>query len=125
MKDIDKIMLHKLKDIGAAYVHIEYSGGGDSGCIDCTSVLNSENKFIHIHELSNYTELKNILSDIENYFERSILNDIEDWWNDAGGFGELILDLSDLSYRIENNINYTQVESYEHEGNIIKDIKDI
>ena len=125
MKDIDKIMLHKLKDIGAAYVHIEYTGGGDSGFIDSTSALNSENNFINIHELPNHTELQNILLNIADYFEESILSNIEDWWNNDGGFGTLILDLSDLSYRIENNIRHTQTELYYHEGDIIKDIKDI
>jgi len=125
MENIDKIMLHKLKDIGTAYVLIEYSGGGDSGCIDCTSALNSENNFINIHELPNHTELQNILLNIADYFEESILSNIEDWWNNDGGFGTLILDLSDLSYKIENNINYTQTELYYHEGDIIKDIKDI
>lgn len=125
MENIDKIMLHKLKDVGVAYVHIEYSGGGDSGCIDCTTALNSEQEFINIHELPNHTELQNILLNIADYFEGCILNTIEDWWNDHGGFGELILDLSDLSYNIDNHINYTQTELYEHEGNILEKIKDI
>ena len=125
MKNIDKIMLHKLKDVGVAYVSIEYNGGGDSGCIDCTTALNSEEEFINIHELPNHTELQNILFDIADYFEGKILNSIEDWWNNDGGYGELILNLSDLSYNIQNNIRYTQTESYEHEGNILEDIKNI
>jgi hypothetical protein len=125
MKNINQLMIHKLKDIGAAFVVIEYSGGGDSGAIESVDCLDSKKTTIDMSNFENYSELKEILKDIENYFDITTLTSIEDWWNDDGGWGNLTLDLSDLSYTIENNINYTQTDVYHHEGNISEQIDKI
>jgi len=125
MENINTLMIHKLKDIGVAFISVEYSGGGDSGAIETIDCLDSMHSIINMSNFENYSEIQNILRDIEYYFEATILSNIEDWWNNEGGWGDLTLDLSDLSYTIKNNINYMQTELYNHEGNISEQINNI
>jgi hypothetical protein len=126
-------LLLKLADLGVTGIKIFYSGGGDSGALDdivyTTMVLSKDedDAFIEINDLQNYGEhvlyLKNLDSalaaDIENFAEEKILNDIEDWWNNDGGYGVMLVQIPSGKYKIYNEIYITNSESYEHEGNLI------
>ena len=126
-------LLLKLADLGVTGIKIFYSGGGDSGALDdivyTTMELSKDedDAFIEINDLQNYGEhvlyLKNLDSalaaDIENFAEEKILNDIEDWWNNDGGYGVMLVQIPSGKYKIYNEIYITNSESYEHEGNLI------
>jgi hypothetical protein len=52
------------------------------------------------------------------------LDDIENWWNDDGGFGDMSILVPSGEYHINNNVNFVSTESYGHEGNIFDEITD-
>jgi hypothetical protein len=53
-----------------------------------------------------------------------MLDDIEDWYNNDGGYGTVTINLNDFTYSIENNVRITDVETYNHEGELKDFIKD-
>jgi len=123
-----------LQDAGCEYVVAYYCGGGDSGAIEEYSYLGDDYE-PHFEEgsLDNGTQtcehinidncvpgLKEILEDL--FYDK--LNNIEDWWNNDGGYGYIALRLSDLSYIIDNNTYYTQTEYYGHEGSFKEELVD-
>jgi hypothetical protein len=127
-------LLLQLADRGVTGIRVHYSGGGDSGAIDdinyTTKALPKDEflAFDFISELSVYgtdvaPNLKDldsgIYSDIEDFAQDRILNDIEDWWNNDGGYGVLCIMVPSGKYKINNNIYITNTEEYCHEGNLI------
>lgn len=110
-----------LRDKGVEFIKIEYAGAGDSGSIENTLMYNKsitkimweDNNLGHLEdEHFNYT----LSNELESYIYNSILNNIEDWWNNDGGYGTILIRLKDLKYKINNNVYYTQTDSYNHEG---------
>lgn len=106
-----------LKDMGVAKIRVDYSGGGDSGAIDAVLFQDSKGNEIDVD--------KELIPDYDQDKIESIaydyLNNIEDWWNNAGGYGSFYIDLNTMEYNIVNNINITDVEVYEHGGDLLKD----
>jgi hypothetical protein len=108
-----------LKDQGVQLIKLKYNGGGDDGSID--EVVYTKSDFSDNDdegELDN-TDL-NISSDIErkfkDYCSETLLQDIEDWYNNEGGYGHIIFKLADNSYTIENNCYRQEVDTFNHEG---------
>ena len=126
-------LLIKLADLGVTGIQIYYEGSGDSGCIDevlyTTDKLpeNIQDAFDKIRSLNSWEEgakyLRNLdsglSSDIESFAEEKILDSIEDWWNNDGGYGTMCILVPSGKYDIMNNIRITEVETYEHVGNLI------
>lgn len=106
-----------LKDMGVAKIRVDYSGGGDSGAIDAVVFEDSKENDISIDEelIPDYDQDK-IESIAYDY-----INGIEDWWNNEGGYGSFYIDLNTMEYNIVNNINITDVEVYEHGGDLLED----
>lgn len=109
-----------LRDKGVEFIKVEYAGGGDSGAIESTFFYNKsveklmwEDDNLYHYEFSHFNFALSAL--LEDYIY-GILNTIEDWWNNDGGYGSILIRLKDLKYKINNNIYYTQTESYSHEG---------
>ena len=119
--------LIKIKDMGFTHIRATYSGGGDSGQIDNIEVLKGENTededFIEEEDISEFKEIDCEI--IEEWINNFMLNDIEDWWNNEGGYGEVLINLSDLSYKIDSNIYITNIESFEHTGTLDLDSEEI
>ena len=103
-----------LKDMGINFLHVEYAGGGDSGCIETITPYSEarvdydEDGFIEdVGDLRNEIivdeDLKKMLDSIENEIFIEILNNIEDWWNNEGGYGDMYVDLTTGSYMIYNH----------------------
>jgi hypothetical protein len=121
-------LLLKLADLGVTGIKIFYSGGGDSGALD--DIVYTTKKIEDIDDI-NYLEnfgnevvfLKDLDSalnaDIENFAEEKILSDIEDWWNNDGGYGVMLISIPSGNYKIDNTIYYTNTEEYYHDGNLI------
>lgn len=127
-------LLLQLADRGVTGIRVHYAGGGDSGAIEdinyTTETLSDadEISFDFISQLSIYGQdaspnLKDLDSgiyyDIEDFANDRILNNIEDWWNNDGGYGVLCILVPSGKYKIENTIYITSTEEYYHEGSLI------
>ena len=121
MKEFDYMeVVMQLQNKNVTGLIVSYSGGGDSGCID--SVHFSYKEHENLEELIDHYQDGNTddvsLKDypnLENYIYK-FLDDIEDWWNNDGGYGTMYILLKDQSYKIENNVYYTSVKEYTHTG---------
>ncbi len=103
-----------LKDRNVDKIIISYEGSGDSGCVEDCRYFNDDDEF-NLNDLSISNDFHESIKDLAS---ESLLDKIEDWWNNDGGYGDLVIDLKDNSYTIENNIRYTDYETYNHEGEI-------
>jgi hypothetical protein len=126
-------LLIQLADLGVTGIKIKYEGSGDSGCIDDVLYTvdklseNEEDAFDAVKSLESWdTGVKRLdmlhsglSSDIQNFAEGKILNDLEDWWNNEGGYGEMCILVPSGKYQLENNIRITEVETFEHDGSLI------
>ena len=126
-------LLIQLADLGVTGIQIYYEGSGDSGCIDevlyTTDKLpeSLEDAFDKIRSLNTWDEeskyLRNLdsglSSDIESFAEEKILDSIEDWWNNEGGYGTMCILVPSGKYDVDNNIRITEIETFEHVGNLI------
>ena len=126
-------LLIQLADLGVTGIQIYYEGSGDSGCIDqvlyTTDKLpeSLEDAFDKIRSLNTWDEeskyLRNLYSglssDIESFAEEKILDSIEDWWNNEGGYGTMCILVPSGKYDVMNNIRITEIETFEHVGNLI------
>lgn len=121
-------LLLKLADLGVTGIKIFYSGGGDSGDID--DVLYTTTKeagFDDIMNLSTYGEGLLHLADLDGYLRddlidfanEKILNDLEDWWNNDGGYGVMLIKIPSGQYEINNTIYVTDTEEFAHDGDLI------
>jgi len=127
-------LLLQLADRGVTGIRVEYSGGGDSGCIDSINyvtqklsqneaeafdTINYEPSWTNADALSLMNLDSGIYSDLEDFAQDRILNSIEDWWNNEGGYGVMSIIVPSGKYKIENNIYITSTEEYCHEGSLI------
>ena len=121
-------LLLKLADLGVTGIKIFYSGSGDSGDIDdVVYTITKEASFDDIMNLSNYGEGILYLADLNgelrddliDFANEKILNDLEDWWNNDGGYGVMIIKIPSGEYEITNTIYITDTEEFEHDGDLI------
>jgi hypothetical protein len=135
MKEMDMIgTLVKLADLGVTGIKVQYEGSGDSGAIEnviyTTEKLDRDEEaafddindiYVWGQDVSHLEELDSGLSsDIANFVEEQLLNDIEDWWNNEGGSGAVCIIVPSGKYKIYNDIRITHIESYFHEGSLIQ-----
>ena len=121
-------LLLQLADLGVTGIKIFYSGSGDSGDIDdVVYTTTKEVNFNDINNLTNYGEnalyLTNLDHDlkeeISDFADQKILNDIEDWWNNDGGYGVMLIKIPSGNYEINNIIYITDTEDFHHDGDLI------
>ena len=121
-------LLLKLADLGVTGIKIFYSGGGDSGDIDdVVYTTTKEAAFNDIMNLSTYGEGILHLADLDgelrdqliDFANEKILNDLEDWWNNDGGYGVMNIKIPSGKYEIANTIYVTDTEEFGHDGNLI------
>ena len=121
-------LLLQLADLGVTGIKIIYSGGGDSGAIDDIIYTTQEVTFLEdLESLDQYSEdilnLRDLstsfYSDIEDFATSKLLDNIEDWWNNEGGYGTVLIAIPSGNYKINNNIYFTNTEEYNHDGNLI------
>ena len=121
-------LLLQLADLGVTGIKIIYSGGGDSGAID--EIIYTTEKVTNFEDLENLDQYsENVLnlrdlstslySDIEDFATSKLLDNIEDWWNNEGGYGTVLIAIPSGNYKINNNIYFTETETYNHHGNLI------
>ena len=121
-------LLLKLADLGVTGIKIFYSGSGDSGDIDDVVYTTiKEAAFNNIMNLSNHGEDVLYLANLDGYLRddlidfanEKILNDLEDWWNNDGGYGTMIIKIPSGQYEINNIIYVTDTEEFGHDGDLI------
>ena len=120
-------LLFKLADIGITGILIRYDGAGDSGQIEeiqyCTEPINDiedveDNVYYENPELSELNS--GLRSQIEDFAYRKLLEGIEDWYNNEGGYGTVSIMIPSGKYQINNNIRVIDYEHYTHEGSLIE-----
>ena len=122
--------LIQLADLGVTGIRINYEGGGDSGCIE--DIMYTDKEGVLLDEVQNLPwgskdlkELNNELAiNIENFTTDTILDTIEDWWNNEGGSGTLAILVPSGEYNVENNIRRIDYDEFFHEGNLFRKTED-
>jgi hypothetical protein len=107
-------------------IQINYSGSGDSGDIDSIYLLKYKEVFSYNSETGIEHRIKEI-KDCEEWVRDKadkILSGIEDWWNNEGGYGNMVIQIPSGTYIINNEINITQTESYQHGGNFLNETEE-
>jgi hypothetical protein len=131
-------LLIQLADLGVTGIKIKYEGSGDSGCIEDVLYTmdklpeNEEDAFDAVNELEPWAQdVKDLdkldsglASDIANFAEEKILDSIEDWWNNEGGYGQMCILVPSGKYWIQNNVRTTHVDDYYHTGGLIDETLD-
>jgi len=122
-------LLLKLADLGVTGIKIFYSGSGDSGDIDdVVYTTTKEVTFYDIMNLSNYGQEDTLYlatldgelrDDLIDFANEKILNNLEDWWNNDGGYGTMIIKIPSGQYEIANTIYITDTEEFGHDGDLI------
>ena len=121
-------LLLQLADLGVTGIKIFYSGSGDSGDIDdVVYTTTKEASFDDINTLSSYGEnslyLTNLDHDLKDeiteFATSKLLDEIEDWWNNDGGHGNLLIKIPSGQYEINNTIYITDTEDFHHVGDLI------
>ena len=119
-------LLFKLADLNITGIKVKYDGSGDSGAIEWIGVTKQpcetpEDVCDRINDWNNDDNLAIVDSDAYNQIESfadKILGDIEDWWNNEGGFGELCICVPSGKYIINNHVRITETEDYFHDGDL-------
>lgn len=118
-ENIDYVLL-KYNMLGYKYIKILYSGGGDSGEIDEMYITKETIDDLH----NTYdTEWVALIEDkdygiLQDFACENIIEQYEDWWNNDGGSGALLINLLDGEFKVINEIYYQQSDTFEHDGNI-------
>jgi hypothetical protein len=126
-------LLLELADLGITGIKIYYEGGGDSGSIESMTYTTEraadytdKEMFEVIEDIEAFnsendlTILNTTLSrKLEEFAHAKILDDIEDWWNNEGGFGELCICIPSGKYIINSNVRIIDYEEFYHEGSLI------
>ena len=121
-------VLIQLADQGVTGIKVHYDGSGDSGAIENIVYTDIEDaNFSDIDLVSAWEEDKNLAklnssaySTIQNFAHEALLDNIEDWWNNDGGYGDLLIKVPSGEYLINNNVRIMNVEEHNHHGNLFK-----
>jgi hypothetical protein len=107
-------VLFNLAAQGFEYIKIQYSGGGDSGCIDDVYLVHQgtieiEDGIVSENNDRDYADPDEELKDlIEEKAIKHVLDNADDWWNNEGGGGTLYISTADGSYHGHHYVNVTE-----------------
>lgn len=122
-------LLLKLADMGITGIKVHYDGGGDSGAIEHISYTKvpcetPDDVEEHAESWSPNYNLADVVESgdytLIDDFAYKLLNEVEDWWNNEGGFGDMSICVPSGQYIIDNHVRYYSTEDYQHEGNLIQ-----
>ena len=96
-----------IKDHNIAKIEVDYSGGGDDGCID-------EVRFEDIDENNiNVNMNREVEAEFDNLLYDMVSNNVEwDWINNDGGYGMMYVDCTKNPWKV--NIEHTQRVCEDH-----------
>jgi len=128
MKEIDLTsLLFRLADVGITGIKVRYDGAGDSGAIEWIGFTKEkcETPEDVNDNVDDWVDDANLSKVVENDdyntiqdFAYKILDDIEDWWNNEGGFGSFCFLVPSGKYIINNSVRITDTEEYFHDGDL-------
>lgn len=134
MKELELTsLLFKLADLGITGIKVHYDGGGDSGAIEqigyttekCDTPRDVDDEIdVWDNDMSLAALDSGLYSLVEEFSEHKILNDIEDWWNNEGGFGDLCICVPSGKYIINNSVRITETEDFFHNGSLLEKAED-
>ena len=122
-------LLFKLADLGITGIKVKYDGGGDSGAIEYIGYTKKpcetpEDVDDNVEDWEEQSKLLNIDRDlyyeIETFAHEKLLDDIEDWWNNEGGFGTLCICVPSGKYIINNSVRIIETEDFFHDGSLLE-----
>lgn len=132
--EITSLML-RLADMGVRGIKLHYDGGGDSGCIEDVVYTTQEyetpediNDHVNMWDgtAKNLAELdQGMYSKITDFATDQILDQIEDWWNNEGGFGYMAIQVPSGKYIVNNSVRIIETEEYFHDGNLLDRRSDV
>jgi hypothetical protein len=119
-----------LRDNDIHYVGAFYEGSGDSGGIEEELYFGSDFKtnFEEGNIDLDYGEEGDIVfkhpfkDEILEYLKSlflSHLDNVEDWWNNEGGYGTIMMDTQTGKYKNVNHCYVTEVEHFKHDGKFL------
>jgi hypothetical protein len=123
-------LLLKLADLGVTGVKVQYDGAGDSGAIEwigytkeiCETPEDVEDNIDSWANDANLANLdQNSYNQIEN-FAYQLLDDVEDWWNNDGGYGDLCICVPSGKYVINNHVRIIETEDFFHDGDLLSKV---
>jgi len=122
--NIESILIG-LVNAGIKKVRVYYEGGGDSGCIDSIKITTDPDiTFEDLEDWNVGTNLEDYNTGLHtlvyDFCSEQLLDDIEDWWNNDGGWGTIHIDVENGTYLIQNNVRIVHEEEYTHEGNLFE-----
>ena len=126
-------LLLKLADLSVTGIKVKYDGGGDQGAIEwigytrekCDTPQDVNDNIDDWENDSDLAELdSSVYSLIEDFAQEKILNNIEDWWNNEGGFGDLCICVPSGKYIINSSIRITETEDFFHNGSLLEKAED-
>jgi hypothetical protein len=126
-------VLFRLADSGVTGVKIVYDGAGDSGSIEsvvytaepCETPEDIDDKVDGYDYESKLSDIDIDAADaLSNFADSVLLNEIEDWWNNEGGYGTLCIMVPSGKYIINNHIRITDTEDYFHDGDLLSKVED-
>jgi hypothetical protein len=121
-------LLLQLADLGVTGIRVHYDGGGDDGSIDsidyCTEKINEPSDILdNADNWSLDGDLYKLAEDsaklIHDWVEDQLLQQIENWWDDQGGHGDVCICVPSGKYIIYNSVRVVEYEEYTHDGNLI------
>ena len=115
-----------LKDQGFQCIVAGFEGSGDSGAIEYLVATPEDFKTVcdsaDYYEYEGDSELvKDVIEHHAKFIEDhcyEVLDKIDDWVNNDGGYGFLVIDVINNKHFIDSNIRITNVENFEYEGKI-------
>ena len=124
-------LLIQLADLGVTGIKIHYDGSGDSGAIEeinyTTDPCASPDDVDENVESWGGTSLSEISDGAYEKFKTfgyRLLNNVEDWYNNEGGYGDICICVPSGKYIINNNVRIMNTEFYLHEGNLLEKSED-
>lgn len=120
-------LLLKLADAGITGMAIYYEGSGDSGAVEKIAYTNkpcetAEDVESEIDDVWNAMGVDGLDQDDElkiEHFAYTMLDDVEDWYNNEGGFGTIYIHVPSGQYTISNSVRIVDIETFAHEGNVM------
>ena len=123
-KELTKIgVMTYLSDLGYDRIMFRYSGGGDSGDIEEPILIKPGEDPHALEYIDSKERRKPIMRDALDFIKTIVDkrlggDDVEDWWNNDGGFGNIVINIPSGTYDINNNVYFSNSEYYHHEGEL-------
>jgi len=108
LKIKERMLIAALRDANVFVLRLDYSGGGDDGCIDDMEALDFNDNFIESDQITK------AINELDEYFYELLNEHITyDWINNSGGNGIATFHLTDLKFEVDHYQNFQENFNYE------------